>query len=550
LPRKVVILGGGVAGMSAAHELIERGFEVSVYEFKLIPGGKARSIPATGSGTEGRKDLPGEHGFRLFPRFYKHVIDTMKRIPYGQNHQGVYDNLVEVERLDLATYNHIPVPLVVNMKFSFKNLRDILIDLFDNGLGLSKKDVEQYVSKLWQVMTSCEERKLSEYQDLDWWKFIEAQQQSPAFQRVFAGITRTLVAAKAKEANARTVGNVGAQLSLDMIRPGTSFVRLLNGPTNDKWIDPWLSYLTQMGVDYRCNAKVERLNYSDGIIQSVEITENVRTYKVTADYYIAAFPVEVMATFISDEWVQSAPSFDRIRKLAKDNVEWMNGIQFYLKWDIPITPGHVVYLDAPWALTSVAQKQFWPGVNLADYGDGQVKGILSVDISEWNKAGILYSKTAMECTAQEIKDEVWAQLKKSLNVGGQTLIEDQDLHSWFLDTDIHFTNPHHMINLEPLLVNNVGTWQLRPEAKTEIPNLFLASDYVRTNTDLATMEGANEAARRAVNAVLDDCGSTADRCKLWEMYRYDMGGLDLLSPWREHDLRRWNKGLPWDGRLI
>ena len=29
---KVIILGGGVAGMSAAHELAERGFEVEVYE--------------------------------------------------------------------------------------------------------------------------------------------------------------------------------------------------------------------------------------------------------------------------------------------------------------------------------------------------------------------------------------------------------------------------------------------------------------------------------------------------------------------------------------
>ncbi len=30
--KKVVIIGGGVAGMSAAHELIERGFEVVVYD--------------------------------------------------------------------------------------------------------------------------------------------------------------------------------------------------------------------------------------------------------------------------------------------------------------------------------------------------------------------------------------------------------------------------------------------------------------------------------------------------------------------------------------
>ena len=41
---------------------------------------------------------------------------------------------------------------------------------------------------------------------------------------------------------------------------------------------------------------------------------------------------------------------------------------------------------------------------------------------------------------------------------------------------------------------------------TAIPNLFLASDYVQTFTDLATMEGANEAARRAVNGILERAG--------------------------------------------
>ena len=49
MAKKVVILGGGVAGMSAAHELIERGFDVDVYERWSIPGGKARSIPVPGS---------------------------------------------------------------------------------------------------------------------------------------------------------------------------------------------------------------------------------------------------------------------------------------------------------------------------------------------------------------------------------------------------------------------------------------------------------------------------------------------------------------------
>ncbi|MFK7999098.1 MAG: FAD-dependent oxidoreductase, partial [Polyangiales bacterium] len=35
----VAILGGGVAGMTAAHELVERGFTVRVFEAKPVAGG-------------------------------------------------------------------------------------------------------------------------------------------------------------------------------------------------------------------------------------------------------------------------------------------------------------------------------------------------------------------------------------------------------------------------------------------------------------------------------------------------------------------------------
>ena len=52
---------------------------------------------------------------------------------------------------------------------------------------------------------------------------------------------------------------------------------------------------------------------------------------------------------------------------------------------------------------------------------------------------------------------------------------------------------------------------------TAIENLMLASDYVRTFTDLATMEGANEAARRAVNGILAASGSRAPRCEVWPL---------------------------------
>lgn len=135
--KKVAILGGGVAGLSAAHELIVRGYDVSVYECKSIPGGKARSMPYAGSGKGGRRDLPGEHGFRLFPRFYRHVIDTLKRIPY--ENKTVYDNLMEVTRLDIATYTSPLQPLPAKIAVNMDNL-SLAKDLIDHKLGLTKDD--------------------------------------------------------------------------------------------------------------------------------------------------------------------------------------------------------------------------------------------------------------------------------------------------------------------------------------------------------------------------------------------------------------------------
>ena len=70
----VAVLGGGVGGLSAAHELAERGFDVTVYEKRARPGGKARSYPTP-------EGFPAEHGFRFFPAFYRHLPDTMARIP-------------------------------------------------------------------------------------------------------------------------------------------------------------------------------------------------------------------------------------------------------------------------------------------------------------------------------------------------------------------------------------------------------------------------------------------------------------------------------------
>jgi hypothetical protein len=100
-------------------------------------------------------------------------------------------------------------------------------------------------------------------------------------------------------------------------------------------------------------------------------------------------------------------------------------------------------------------------------------------------------------------------------------------------------------NAEPLLVNYVDTWRLRPEAVTRVPNFFLASDYVRTFTDLATMEAANEAARRAVNGVLRTAAAEGEPCELWNLHEPE-----VFLPLRAYDRVRYLKGTQWDARAI
>src|SRR5262245_31620149 len=80
---RVIVIGGGVAGLTVAHELVDRGYAVEVYEARHDFGGKARSQLVRGTGKDGRRDLPGEHGFRFYPRFYRHVTGQMAKIPVG-----------------------------------------------------------------------------------------------------------------------------------------------------------------------------------------------------------------------------------------------------------------------------------------------------------------------------------------------------------------------------------------------------------------------------------------------------------------------------------
>ena len=499
---RVAVLGGGVAGLTAAHELAERGFAVTVYEARDRLGGKARSLPVPGSGTDGRRDLPAEHGFRFFPGFYRHVPDTMRRI-------GVDGHLVGSDRVllaqgdgrnELLTPAHLPESLE-----DFALVTRFVLEAA-TSLGIPAHETAFFLERLLTLLTSCDERRLGQWELQSWWSFVGAEQRSPAFRKFLAdGLTRTLVAARAREMSARTGGTILLQLLFDLTRPGGRADRVLDGPTSDVWIDPWAAHIEGLGAAIQRDAPVEGIQMAGGRITGVTVAGAT----VTADHYVAAVPVEIMRTLAGADLRAAEPRLTRLDRLV---TRWMNGVMFYLDEDVPVVNGHAIYIDSEWALTSISQRQFWRGYDLEQHGDGRAEGILSVDVSDWAQPSRRLGKIAMQCSHDEVIDEVWAQLKDHLDD-----LDRSNVVRAFLDPAIEFPNPTEAANLEPLLVNTANSWEDRPDAVTRIPNLFLASDYVRTHTDLATMEGANEAARRAVNGILDATGSPAPRCELWPL---------------------------------
>src|SRR4051812_17258683 len=161
---RVAVLGGGVAGLTAAHELIERGFDVVVLEARDIAGGKARSLPVPGSGTDGRRDLPAEHGFRFFPGFYRHLPDTMSRIPSPPG--TVRDRLTAATRILLAQAGgRNELVAGANLPESLEDLAVLSRFLLDamTALDIPAEDHAWLVDRLLTLLTSCDERRYEQW---------------------------------------------------------------------------------------------------------------------------------------------------------------------------------------------------------------------------------------------------------------------------------------------------------------------------------------------------------------------------------------------------
>jgi hypothetical protein len=798
---RVTIVGGGIGGLTAAHELAERGFEVHLYERRGFLGGKAASVRTP----KGQKLLPTEHGFRFYPAWYRHLPDTMKRIPFRGRRDfasaTVYDNLVAVEKDLLAWYDRDPISVLMHFPRSAEQAKTLAGFAGDLGrLRLAPGEMAFFGHCMAKFAVMPEAERIARLEPVTWWDYLDADNKSQTYRDLIAATTRLMVAAKAQEASAYTIGKLALRTFSDAL---ASVDRVLKGPTNEVWIDPWVEHLRGLGVTFHAGweldsielahgeKRIESVTFNRVILQNVRrlarlvssilwaidslldpgkvelqgrkkrdaaraqlsadsasaaglaeaiatddnmrwcdeaadgqlsscltavgvvaqcsnvlveaddrlramiddvtlgweslhqgppheqvaiaeealaaliaaeslrtLVENaiaarggshdgaivdraralcediVKRALVVADaarrareawgvaptrpscrapcplakyaeaaaaytarsetfcariaelasplgsiltlvggsplldkesssggYFIFALPLEQMAYYVNRSTMLTYhdPSLRRI-VLLSEYTDWMAGIQFFLKEPFNLIAGHIVCMDSEWSLTAIEETQFWRDVDLPS----DVKGVLSVDIAAWDRKGRFVQKEAFNCTNEEIAHEVWNELKAAVNRKAKSdrLRDDMLLGSAKLDQDVNFHLDDSIVvlndrkkqaayekarsvrfsaerltmrqresghetetpyiwggrlrfNVEPILVNRVGSRALRPEARTAIPNMFLAADYVRTETDLACMEGANEAARHAVNGILESVGSLEKRCDVW-----------------------------------
>lgn len=301
----------GIAGRHEHHDIQSR-IRTNYVEFKVV-----------------EHVVMGEHGFRFFPGFYRHIFDTMRRTPIlddklRETGRTVFDQLVAPPpaRMGLLAENDF-YTLSRKQGSTAESLEQL--NWMAGKLGFTLKDLMKYQTQILKFATSCPERR-ELYEDFSWMEFVDGESEyssanpeaklkkgstkfSPAGEELLRELPQLLVAMSAEETDALTQAQTTLQLFLDdKSGEASTRDRMLNGPTSTAWLQHWRRFLTRQGVRF-FTGKIDHVKFvGEELIPSVTgagpgglpLPEN------PFDIYIEQVP-EGQAQPSPDFYVQSTP---------------------------------------------------------------------------------------------------------------------------------------------------------------------------------------------------------------------------------------------------
>lgn len=467
MSKKIAIFGSGVGGLTVAHELAHcKGarYNIHIYERNNTIGGMARSGYKNRNGIM----LPTEYCWRIYGPNYDNLREILKQIPLQNNpDKTVHDNLINIHDYLIADQHSI---------FKMNNRVKTLLDLRHAFKNVPLRQKWSVLNKILYCFMISSDR-LNSLDSMTWKEYINPDDSlCHDMKKYIIDIMAPYLGAEANSVNVPSVAK-----TLESFKAFNGPISVLGGPTNEAWLDHWKHYLESKGVTFHLNSEITDIIADGENVKCALLSDGT---EITSDVFFCSLPVESVAKLRSLK-------IPGIEELSQRAYQLMVGMQLYFNKKIRLPNRYTaMYIpNSTWQLVIEPQGSIWD----KNYAD--IKDVWSIGLCDPIRHGLLIKKPFVECSHEEIKTEVWHQIKNS-ELGHYLAlneVEILDYNVW----DTYVFNGHKLETCEPKFSTNKGTFFLRPDNRTKYKNLHFATAYTKTDTDMFEMESAAESGRRA-----------------------------------------------------
>ncbi len=278
---KIAIFGAGVAGLSAAIELVDRGHTVEIYEKRKILGGKVSVW----------KDSDGdsiESGLHIVFGGYQQLQKYLKHVGAEDNYQWKEHSLIYAESDGKQSFFNkakLPSPwgeVVGGLQTDFLTMWD-KISLI-RGLFPALAGNEEYFRSQDHMTYS------------EWHRLRGASEHS--LQRLWRAISLAMNFIEPNIISARPMITIFKYFGTDYAATKFAFFRKNPG---DSMIEPMRQYIQSKGGRIFVDAKLNRFELnSDETIKHAVLQDG---HTIEADAYISALPVHNIKKIVPVEWL-------------------------------------------------------------------------------------------------------------------------------------------------------------------------------------------------------------------------------------------------------